>query len=141
MRIHGAIVAPAYVEPILTRRKTIETRLYRRRLLPFDRIRPGDTVHFKLAGGPVVGSARVRAVRQFADLAPADVEALRRRYNRRICAPPAFWAARRNARYAVLIWLGRPRRPARPVAMARQFGSAWVILDRRRPGRPRARRA
>jgi hypothetical protein len=71
----------------------------------------------------------VTRVRQFDNLTPAAIESLRRRYNRNILAPPAYWRARRHCRYGVLIWLGRFTRSLTRLALPRQYGNGWMLLS------------
>ena len=55
------------------------------------------------------------------------------RYGERVCASDAYWRARLNCRYGVIIWLA-PLRPAPPgVRILRQYGTAWVMLGESRP--------
>lgn len=125
---HVAIVNRGMIEPLLRGGKSVESRLSRTRRPPYGRIRAGDTVYFKAAGGPVFGRARVRGVEQFAGLTPPGVAELARRYGPRTCAPPGYWRRRRACRYATLIWLGPVRRTRSAPRVARQFGSAWIAL-------------
>lgn len=129
--VHVAIVERGAARALLRGAKRIETRFYRQRRAPWGRIAAGDTVHFKLSGGRVIGSTPVAAVRQFADLTPATIARLRRRYGPHVNAPLRYWAARRDCRYGVLIWLGSLTAPAREMAVPRQYGGGWLVLGER----------
>jgi hypothetical protein len=67
-------------------------------------------------------------VRQFDNLTPPTIDAIRQRYNRGILAPAAYWDARRNCRFAVLIWLGPLVRQALRRPVPRQYGTGWLLL-------------
>lgn len=127
-RRHAAIVDDRHIDLLRRGVKTIETRLYRHRRLPYNRIRAGDVVFFKPAGGEVFGSADVVRIRQYDNLTPEDVRRIRRRYNHAVCAEPEYWAERLEARFAVLIWLNGFRKTRRAPNVPRQYGSGWLIL-------------
>ncbi len=127
-RAHVAIVGRDVAPALLSGLKRIETRFYRHQRTPWGEVTRGDTVYFKLSGGPVLGVAQVSAVKQVMALTPAGVGALRRRFNAHICAPASYWAARRRSRFGILIWFGSLGRPAGAVDVPRQYGSGWVVL-------------
>jgi hypothetical protein len=133
VREHVAIVSAWAATALAQGVKRIETRFYRHRRAPYALIRAGDTVHFKLTGGFLVGSAHVVAVDQLSSLTPTRIDALRRRYGDVICAPPVYWSARRRCRYGVLIWLGTLGPSPSRLLVPRQYGGAWVVLRRKRP--------
>jgi hypothetical protein len=128
VREHVAIVSPWAAAALLRGYKRIETRFSRRRHAPYGRICAGDTVHFKVSGGEVIGSACAYAVKELESLTPTVLDGLRRRYAKAVCAPPAYWAARRRCRYGVLIWLSRLCPPPTRVQVPRQYGGGWVVL-------------
>lgn len=115
--IHAAIVRPVYARAILSGAKKVEARLTVRKKAPWGQIAPGEWVYFKATGGAFVARARVLRVALFKDLTPEDVDNLRREYNDQIGAPDAFWAHKRSARFACLVWLEN----AEPVS----FGPAY----------------
>ncbi|MBI3413268.1 MAG: hypothetical protein HY051_04265, partial [Candidatus Aenigmarchaeota archaeon] len=64
---HVAIMKKSWglTEKILDRRKTIESRWYKHRRTPWNKIKKGDTVYFKNSGEPVSIKTRVKKVMQF----------------------------------------------------------------------------
>ncbi len=128
-RAHLAVVLPRYMESILAGRKVVEVRLSVNRCAPFGRVAPGDTVYFKERGGPVRASAVVIRVDSFADLTPARVRELARRYATPADAVrAAYWRQKRAARYATMIWFDNVREVAGGAHVPRLFGAAWVVL-------------
>lgn len=125
---HIAIVSTAVALALQSGSKRIESRLTRTRRAPFGRIAPGDRIHFKLSGGPLIGSARVRRVGQWSGLTPARIRTLRRTFGAAVAAPPGYWRVRRGCRFGVLLWIG-PMRAAPRMDVPRQFGSGWIVLD------------
>lgn len=129
-REHIAIVSRSVAAALVNGTKRVETRFYRQRRIPFGRVRAGDIVHFKISGGDVIGSSQVAAIEELTELTPARIAGLQRTYGRQVRAPATYWAACRNSRYGLLIWLG-PLAPAPDrLAVPRQFGGAWMVLRR-----------
>lgn len=130
---HVAIMDPRWrlIPKILSGEKTIESRWYRTRRAPWDRIAVGDTVWFKDAARPVTARAGVTEVTQCTFAGAADVQAILDRFWREICFTSAD--ASRFAvlpKYAVLIRLVDPQ-PVRPFAIdKRGFGNAaaWLTV-------------
>jgi len=139
---HLAIVHKPYIDLILAGAKTIESRLTRVRCAPFGRVEPGDVIFFKEASGPVRARARVARVREHEDLTPGAVERLRRSLNGEIRGERDYWIAKREARFACLLWIEAveptPDWPVTP----RMNGRGWLCLGpgdtpRRATGQPR----
>lgn len=142
-RTHLAIIGPAYLVLILAGLKTVESRLALTRREPFGRVSPGDTILFRVRGGGYAARARVARVELFEDLDPERVRALAARYEPVVRGGRAYWAAKRRARYATLIWLTEVRPETRGPAWT-PHGRAWLTLgppsrDPRRPAHARAR--
>lgn len=127
-RLHAAIVAPEYILHMLAGRKTIEARLASSRRVPYGRVSEGDVIYFRATGSAAFAArAVVDRVAMFESLTPRRVSALRREHNQAIVGSPAFWSAKRQARFATLIWLADVR-PAGPTPPLPDPGrSAWVI--------------
>ena len=69
---HIAIMKKSWglTEKILTGEKTVESRWYKSRYAPWNKIKPGDIVYFKDSGEPVSVRAEVVKVLQFDNLTP-----------------------------------------------------------------------
>lgn len=67
---HIAIMKKSWelIPKIISGEKTIESRWYKNRIAPWDRISEGDTVYFKDSGEPVSAVATVSKVLQFDNL-------------------------------------------------------------------------
>ncbi|MFH2063273.1 MAG: ASCH domain-containing protein [bacterium] len=119
---------------ILSGEKTIESRWYQTRRAPWDRIAVDDTVWLKNSGESVTVRARVKQVRQFADLTPEKVEDLVNLYGPAIGITVEgrtdFLSWVKDKRYCILIWLERPE-PVEPFEVDKAgYGlmSAWVAV-------------
>ena len=127
-RTHVAIVDRDTARHLLAGRKRIESRFSRRRRPPLGRAHPGDTVHFKISGGQVIGTARITLVREFDQLSPGAMRRLRGRFNDAILAPARYWTARRHCHYGLLIWITTLVPPPAGLRVPRQYGNGWIVL-------------
>lgn len=87
--------------------KHVEARLSVQRRVPFGAVDVGDRVYVKPRSLGVSLVARVSRVESFEDMTPSEVRALRGQFNELIRGDAAFWRAKREARYATLVWLDR----------------------------------
>ncbi len=126
---HVAILLPCYIDLILRGQKTIESRLTRRAIAPYQIVRPGDLIHFKASGGGYRAAARAGRVHFFQTRVPEDVTELESRFNAAVCADDAYWRMKRDSRFATFIEL----RDVYPVnagpTIAPSRGPAWFVLD------------
>lgn len=81
---HVAIMKKSWglIEKILTGEKTVESRWYKLKYAPWDRIKSGDTIYFKDSGEPVTLKAKVVKVLQFANLTPERTEQILAQYGK-----------------------------------------------------------
>jgi hypothetical protein len=118
------------IPKILSGEKTIESRWYRTRRVPWDGIAAGDTIFFKNSGGPVIAAATVTNVRQFTITDLAAAEDITSAFGNAICLPhPRTWPV--LPRYCILVNLADAR-PTTPFDIdKRGFGgpAAWLTVD------------
>lgn len=69
-------------EKILTGEKTVESRWYKSKYAPWNRINSGDTIYFKDSGKAVAVKARVMKVLQFDNLNPKKTEQILVKYGK-----------------------------------------------------------
>ena len=120
---------------ILTGQKKIESRWYKARYPPWDRIKAGETVYFKDSGEPVTIKAEVEKVIQFSGLDPGKVSEILGKYGKDdgigILEIPKFCDMFRDRKYCMLIFLKNPRK-TRPFKINKAgFGamSAWICTE------------
>jgi ASC-1-like (ASCH) protein len=138
---HLAIMKPAWklLPKILSGEKTIESRWYQTKRVPWNKIEAGDTVFFKNSGEPVTVRAKVQRVLQFDNLNPAKIKSLLKEYGQQDGIEPekipAFFKLFKNKRYCLLIFLEKPMRVAPFEIDKTGFGAmtAWLTPCRRRP--------
>lgn len=128
---HVAVLRAAHLRDVLSGAKRIESRLARVRCAPFGRVAAGDVLHLKESSGPYRATARVERVRCLADLTPARVRDLAKRYNGLIQGPKAYWREKESARFATLIWLVDVAPTSNGPAIPPLCGRGWLCLDDR----------
>jgi len=119
---------------ILSGHKTIETRWYKNKSSPWDKIEAGETIYFKDSGGPIRASAIVVKVKQFSNLTLSDSQKIVDKYgsvglidiqDKNVTT----WAVGKN--YAILIWLKNIKSIAPFQINKSGFGSAcaWITTN------------
>ena len=134
---HVAIMKKSWglTQKILSGEKKIESRWYKVKYAPWDRIKPSEVVYFKDSGEPVTIKARVDKVIQFSDLTPKKVKEILYQYGQAdglgIDKIPEFFEIFENKKYCLLIFLKNPQK-IEPFEIDKSgFGamSAWISID------------
>lgn len=126
---HLAILSkkPNFLDLILKRKKTIESRWYQTKRTPYNKIKPGDIIFFKESGQPVTARAEVSKVLQF-DLKQTKVKDILNKYGKQICINSTKGLKEKN--YCILIFLKQPSK-IKPFNIDKSgFGnmSAWITI-------------
>ncbi|TFB09116.1 hypothetical protein E3V08_01270 [Candidatus Atribacteria bacterium MT.SAG.1] len=81
---HIAIMKKSWglIKKVVTGEKTVESRWYKLRCAPWDRIKSGDILYFKDSGEPITVKAKVTKVLQFDNLNPKKTERILARYGK-----------------------------------------------------------
>lgn len=132
---HVAIMKKSWrlIPKILSGAKTIESRWYQIRRMPWDNIAKGDTVFFKNAGEMIVTQASVSRVVQYSIRDAADAQNIVEKYGKKICIvnpDPGMWG--KMPKYCILVFLKDARLVDKPFHIDKTgFGnaSAWITVD------------
>jgi len=135
---HLAIMRKSWglTEKILRGEKTIESRWYKNKIPPFDKIKVGDTVYFKDSGEPVKMKAVISDVRQFSDLTPEKIHDILEEYGERDGIEKQkvgyFFEAFKNKKYCILIFLKNPIaiEPFRINKKGYGLMSSWICINK-----------
>lgn len=126
-QLHLAVFVEPYLTFILQGKKTVESRFSSVRCAPYDKVRAGDVILLKKAGGPVSGICRVDSA-WFYEVDRSSLQEIRREFAAQICpADSDFWSAREDKSFATLISLADVTRlPAFVVGKRDRRG--WVTI-------------
>ena len=137
MADHVAIMKKSWglTEKILNGEKTIETRWYKNKVKPWDKVKVGDTVYFKDSGEPITIKAIVSNVEQFEDLDEKKISDLFKRYGEEDLGTKEISEEIKKyvegKRYSIIIHLKNPQL-IKPFDINKNgFGamSAWLTVD------------
>ena len=123
------------IEKILTGEKTIESRWYKTRRAPWDKVVAGQTVYFKNSGEKITVKAEIKKVLQFSDLDSKKVEELLNKFGNQIGvekeSAAKFSRKFGGARYGILIFLKNPMKII-PFSISKKgFGNmaSWLSVN------------
>jgi len=135
---HLAIMKKSWglTQKILRGEKTIESRWYKTKRSPFNRIKIGDVVYFKDSGEPVGMKAEVSDVKQFSDLTPDKIHDILKEYGDRDGIEKQkiseFFELFKDKKYCILIFLKNPI-VVKPFKIRKKgYGlmSAWICINK-----------
>ena len=132
---HIAIMKKSWklVPKILSGEKTIESRWYKYRFSPWNKIKPGDIVYFKNTGEPVTVVAKVLKVLQFEDLDKRIFQQIMEKYGDKIGINNREYSEYyRSKRYCILIFLKNVKKLDKPFHINKSgFGNstAWITVE------------
>lgn len=128
--IHVAYMKKSWkmIPKILSGEKTIESRWYKTRRVPWGKIRPGDTVYFKNSGEPVTAKAKIVKVLQFSDLAIKKTREILGKYGTEIGVDDSFFEIVKDKKYCLLLFLAKPKKIKPFLISKKGFGAmtAWI---------------
>ena len=135
---HLAIMKKSWglTEKILRGEKTIESRWYKNKYSPFDKIKIGDIVYFKDSGEPVKMKAEVSDVKQFSNLSPEKIHNILKEYGDRDGIEKQkiskFFELFKDKKYCILIFLKNPIaiKPFRINKKGYGSMSAWICFNK-----------
>jgi len=134
---HIAIMKKSWglTRKIISGQKKIESRWYKSKYPPWDRIKPGEVVYFKDSGEPVAVKAEVEKVVQLSGLTPEKVKKILYEYGSGdglgVDEIPRFFELFKDKKYCILIFLRNPRE-VEPFGIDKAgFGamSSWLVVD------------
>ncbi|MDD2696963.1 MAG: ASCH domain-containing protein [Candidatus Pacebacteria bacterium] len=120
---------------ILKGEKTMESRWYKNKRLPWDKIKKGEIVYFKNSGEEVTAKAEVFKVLQFSNLNPKKVKQILDKYGEKDGLGKEeinkYYRLFRDKNYCLLVFLKSPRKIKPFEINKRGFGlmSAWITVE------------
>ena len=134
---HLAIMKKSWglTEKILTGKKRIESRWYKFRHPPWDKITSGDNVYFKDSGESVTIKAEVEKVLQFSDLNREKVWEIFEKYGKDDGIEPEemqkFYEIFKDRKYCILVFLKNPQMVEAFEIDKKGFGNiaSWISVN------------
>ena len=135
---HLAIMKSSWklIPKILSGEKTIESRWYKARFSPWNRIEVGDNIYFKDSGKPITATARVENILQFEHPRKKELLDLLETYagNPGIClngTPQTLLPWAKTRPYIILLFLKNPRAITPFEINKTGFGNAcaWMTVE------------
>ncbi len=131
---HVAIMRKSWglIPKILSGEKAIESRWYRTKRTPWDKVTTGDYIYFKNAGEPVTARATAAEILQFNINSITDIKNIVSKYGKEIClvnSEPTTWGG--LPKYCILIKLATPMIVTSPFDIDKSgfgIGAAWLTV-------------
>ncbi len=125
---HLAIFTKGSTDNIFRCKKTIDIRLSKRAIAPYQKIKRGDIILIKESGELVLGEARAENVLFFNNLNQEKLDSLKNRYQESSRTSNQFWERHRSARFCSIIFLTNVKRYLSPVSVDKRDRSGWKIF-------------
>lgn len=135
---HIAVMRKSWdlMKKILCGEKNIESRWYKNRYQPWNKIKAGDRVFFKNSGEPVTLKAQVKKVLQFEKLSPPVVKDLLLKFGRDDglgkCWKDyeSYYKMFKDKRYCIIIFLSSVKKVKPFEVNKKGYGamSAWMVV-------------
>jgi len=134
---HLAIMKKSWklTQKILSGQKKIESRWYKVKYPPWDKIESGDAIYFKDSGNPVTIKAEVEKVIQFSNLTTKKVKEILVKYGTddgiEKKGIPKFFEMFKDKNYCMLIFLKNPQKIEPFEINKTGFGamSSWITVS------------
>ncbi|MCX6810699.1 MAG: hypothetical protein NTY30_03160 [Candidatus Berkelbacteria bacterium] len=133
MRRHIAIFIGTAIEDIFSCKKTIESRFSQSRVLPYGEVAKDDIILLKKSGGDILGQVIVDNVLYYDNLKSAMVIFLRQQYGKELVVSDKFWHAKKNSKFATIIFLKKPERFVFPLQFKKRDRRPWLLVDKKKP--------
>jgi len=132
---HIAIMNKSWklIPKIINGQKTIESRWYKSRFSPWNKVSKGDTVYFKNSSESITAKAKVSKVLQFDNLNLTTVRKIINNSGQQICLQNTNyrkWTP--TKKYCILIFLEKPQAINKPFAIDKRgfgIGTAWITIN------------
>ncbi len=128
---HLAILKKKWLEKILSGEKTIESRWYKQRRTPYQKIAKGDVIYFKEAGKPVTARATVQEALFFDMLTEEKIRNILTRYGKQINMNLGVIPKLLDKKYCTLVVLENVEK-IQPFAINKKgYGvqAAWITVE------------
>lgn len=123
------------MELVFCGEKTVESRFYHQKSIPWDDVAKKDIIFFKNTGGMVEGRAEVAKVLQFENLTKEKIQSILLKYHKALGLKnteiPYFLELNKDKRYCILIFL-KDTQKVKPFQIDKTglpAMSGWLTVD------------
>lgn len=125
--IHLGVFSEPCLRYMLEGKKTIESRISKKKIAPYQKITKDDIVVVKKSGGGVVAYFTIKEVK-FIDLNEISINEINNKYNKELCVSEEFWEQKKDSSYATLIFIDRLVK-LEPFKVNKRGMQTWIVLD------------
>jgi predicted transcriptional regulator len=130
LKKHIAIFSKDLLEKVFGKSKTVDIRLSKKAIAPYEQINRNDIILIKEPGGKVQGEALVDNVFFYSHLEPEDVRSLKDKYQNRSKTSDRFWEKKKGANYASIIFFKDIKKYLSPIKFDKSDRSGWKVIDK-----------
>lgn len=123
---HLGIFTEPYLNYMLEKKKTIESRFSKNKIAPFEKITKDDIVFVKKSGGDIVAYFTIKEV-LFFDLRNTPIEEIKEKYGKELCVDNSFWTIKKDSNYATLIVIDQIKK-VKPFSIKKKGMQTWIEL-------------
>lgn len=127
-RIHLGVFSEPCLTYMLDGKKTIESRISKNRIAPYDKITSDDIVVVKKSGGGVVAYFTIKEI-IFVDLNDVSINDIREKYNNELCVSDEFWEQKKDASYVTLMFIDKLVK-LNTFKIDKKGMQTWIVLDK-----------
>lgn len=125
--LHLGIFTEPYLTLMLNRKKTIESRFSKNKILPYNQISKDDIVIVKKSSGNVLAYFTIKKV-LFYDLSKVSIDEIKSIYNKQLCVDENFWITKKDSNYATLIFIDKVIE-LNPFHIDKRGMQTWIKLN------------
>ncbi len=127
-KIHLGVFSEPCLTFMLNGKKTIESRISKKRIAPYEKISRDDIVVVKKSGGGVVAYFTIKDIK-FIDLTEVRINEIKDEYNGELCVSDEFWEQKKDSSYATLMFIDKLIK-LKPFKVNKKGMQTWIILDK-----------
>ncbi len=123
--LHIAVMRNPYLNFILDGSKTVESRLSKKKIIPYEAVAEGDYILFKKTGGPIVAISTVEKYWYYQN---PDINWCKEKFNSLVLGSDEYWEQKRDAKYASFFLLSEVTK-IQPIVIRKRDGRPWVVVS------------
>lgn len=124
--IHLGIFSEPYLTCMLEGKKTVESRLSKNKIAPYNQIQKNEIVLVKKSSGNVVAYFTIKDV-IFFDLTNISINDIKANYSKYLCVSDDFWDLKKDSNYATLIFIEKIVKLT-PFSIQKKGRQTWIKL-------------